>query len=91
MIAAGLDGVDRSLEPPAEHDKAALEELPRSLAEALQALEKDSVLCEALGGQFVSWLVAVKQHEMKQLGEVDLQRETEEDFQKEREMYFDLV
>ena len=90
VVAAGLDGVDRGLMPSAASDKS-LGDLPRSLPEALQALEEDSVLCAALGHQFVAWFVAVKRHEMKQLGATDLQGEAEEDFVKERKMYFDWV
>ncbi|MDR1888586.1 MAG: type III glutamate--ammonia ligase [Zoogloeaceae bacterium] len=61
VIAAGLDGVDRELDPgeprnnnlydltPAELKAAGIGTLPQSLHEALFALERDHVLCESLG------------------------------------------
>ncbi|MDR0672903.1 MAG: type III glutamate--ammonia ligase [Zoogloeaceae bacterium] len=61
IIAAGLDGVDRELDPgeprnnnlydlsPAELKAAGIGTLPQSLHEALFALERDHVLCESLG------------------------------------------
>lgn len=61
MLAAGLDGVERKLEapPPIEESAYELSEedlharsigvLPGSLGEALSELEKDPVLCNALG------------------------------------------
>ncbi|XP_071099688.1 lengsin-like [Haliotis cracherodii] len=59
-IAAGLDGVIKKMECPppgiTEHD----EPLPRSLAEALEELEQDEVLCDALGKELVTWFVKSK-------------------------------
>ncbi|MDR3157519.1 MAG: type III glutamate--ammonia ligase [Zoogloeaceae bacterium] len=61
IIAAGLDGIDRELNPgeprnnnlydlsPAELKAAGIGTLPQSLHEALFALERDHVLCESLG------------------------------------------
>src|SRR5215211_3121971 len=65
VLAAGMDGVDRGLDPgePTMVDPATLGEeerasrgirpLPASLDEALDALEKDDVLIEALGEPLV--------------------------------------
>ena len=69
LIAAGLDGVDRHLDPgPARPDDLfewplqriraeGIPVLPQSLGEAVEALERDSVLAQALGaaahGEFV--------------------------------------
>ncbi len=66
VIAAGLDGVERGLgsaliDGPAPADGVA--ELPRTLAEALDALEADSVLCEALGSVPIGALIAIKRRE----------------------------
>ncbi|XP_067655728.1 lengsin-like [Haliotis asinina] len=59
-IAAGLDGVIKKMECPppgtSEHD----ESLPRSLAEALDELEQDEELCDALGKELVAWFVKYK-------------------------------
>jgi glutamine synthetase len=61
MLAAGLDGIEHELEPPApvEEDvyhfddlrleELGIEQLPGSLDEAVDALEGDEVLMEALG------------------------------------------
>lgn len=58
-VAAGLDGVLNRLEPPAKGREGA-ERLPDNLAEALDVLEQDIVLCEALGSEFVEWFVGTK-------------------------------
>lgn len=61
VIAAGLDGIDRQLDPGAPHNQnlyqlspeqlhaAGIGILPQNLHEALAALEQDSVLRQALG------------------------------------------
>jgi glutamine synthetase len=68
VIAAGLDGIDRNLDPgepancnlydlsSAQLKERGIEVLPQNLHEALLALEQDSLLCEALGpiaGEFL--------------------------------------
>jgi glutamine synthetase len=75
VIAAGLDGVARSLDPgdPALDDPGSLSEaelkqrgiqhLPGSLAEALDNLEKDEVLMQALGPTLAGAYLAVKRSE----------------------------
>jgi glutamine synthetase len=75
MIAAGLDGVERGLElgEPVEEsvfemDEARLKEkgireLPGTLAEAIDELEKDPVICEALGDHVLSHFVEAKRAE----------------------------
>ncbi|WCB94903.1 Glutamate--methylamine ligase [Baekduia alba] len=66
-IAAGLDGVERGLDPGAPVKGAASSlgaaVLPRTLAEALDELEGDTVLRDALGREAVAELVAVKRLE----------------------------
>ncbi len=70
-ILAGLDGIDRELDPGAavEGDAYSLEGgfplMPLSLAEALDALEEDELLTRALGEQFVRAFVALKRDEVK--------------------------
>jgi glutamine synthetase len=71
VLAAGMDGMERGLDPgePTAVDPATLSEeeraergiypLPGSLDESLDALEKDDVLIEALGEQLVRTHVAV--------------------------------
>ena len=68
-IAAGLDGIRRELEPPAPvggiaYGLEGVTDLPRSLAEALDALEGDTALRAALGEEFVTLFMAVKRHEI---------------------------
>ena len=64
-LAAGWDGIERKLKPPEAIQKdvgwlEGLPALPRSLDEALDALEQDTVLCELLGHAFIETYVAVK-------------------------------
>jgi glutamine synthetase len=59
ILAAGNDGIERSLDPAAHAATA----LPTSLERALDALEHDDVLLEALGPQLASVLVALKRRE----------------------------
>jgi glutamine synthetase len=67
IVSAGLDGVDRGLDPGAPVEGAATtlgaEALPRSLPEALDALETDTVLRDGLGEEALAEFVAVKRAE----------------------------
>lgn len=67
MIAAGLDGVERGLDPGAPIDGAAtpvgVDTLPATLTAALDALELDTVLRDAIGEEAVCELIAVKRAE----------------------------
>jgi glutamine synthetase len=67
MVAAGLDGVERGLDPGAPIEGAAtpvgVETLPATLTAALDALELDTVLRDALGEEAVCELIAVKRAE----------------------------
>jgi glutamine synthetase len=76
LLAAGLDGIERELEPgePLTVDPGALSEqerrrlgilrLPTRLSEALEALERDAVLTEALGPRLSTAYLAVKRQEV---------------------------
>jgi glutamine synthetase len=75
LIAAGLDGLDRELQPPEpiEVDPATLSEdqragrgivpMPATQAEALDALEADELLRRALGGALADSYLAVRRSE----------------------------
>jgi glutamine synthetase len=73
MLAAGLDGIRRELSVPEASDenlylpngprKAALEILPESLDEALNALEQDEVVRETLGAQIFERFMNAKRQE----------------------------
>mmetsp|Transcript_86370 Transcript_86370/g.279669 ORF Transcript_86370/g.279669 Transcript_86370/m.279669 type:complete len:495 (-) Transcript_86370:15-1499(-) len=67
VAAAGLDGLQRSLElPPARQNAAAgAVKLPTSLPDALTALEADAYMQEQLGPDFVRWYVSVKRAELE--------------------------
>lgn len=75
LIAAGLDGLERGLEPPppVEVDPATLEDaqreawgvrrLPETQRDALDALESDEVLMEAMGDRLRRSYLAVRRSE----------------------------
>lgn len=67
QIHAGIDGIERHLEPGAPADRpydtpAPL--LPKSLAEALGALREDAFFRQAFGTQFIDYLLAIKDAEV---------------------------
>ena len=76
LMAAGLDGIRRGLEPPpparddigtlsaAETDAQGIERLPASLPEALDAFEADPVLTEVFGPVIVAEFAKVKRDEL---------------------------
>ncbi len=75
MLAAGLDGIERKLEPPlpAEEDlyqmdgtRAGLDILPGSLGEALDALKESAVMQEALGQHVYERFIEAKTQEWDQ-------------------------
>jgi len=75
QLAAGLDGVEKKLTPPdpvnkniftmshRERRKYRIDELPRDLHEALDCLEKDKVIQEALGSHICERFVEAKRQE----------------------------
>jgi glutamine synthetase len=68
QILAGLDGVDRKLDPGPSADtpyetKAAL--LPKSLQEAVSALRDDTFFRDALGANFVDYYIHIKNAEIE--------------------------
>ncbi len=76
VLAAGLDGIRNRRDPgpafqgdighmtPAEVEAAGIRYLPRSLPEALAALEADEVIGEAIGPMVLEHLLIVKRHEL---------------------------
>ena len=75
LIAAGLDGLERGLEPPepvdvdpatigeAERARRGIVRLPATQAEALDALERDELLLDALGPVLAESYLAVRRSE----------------------------
>ena len=70
VLAAALDGIERGLTPPAAVDGWTYEDesaavLPMSLGDALDALDKNTVLAEKLGSLFVETFVTLKREEIE--------------------------
>ena len=75
MLAAGLDGIERGLQAPeminddiyhlskAERQARAIGTLPGTLAEALEALEQDEVILDALGESIAETFIRAKWNE----------------------------
>jgi len=75
MIAAGLDGINNKIDPgepqeidpgnysDEERERRGIRRLPTSLDEALDALQNDRVLTEALGPLLATSYIAVKRNE----------------------------
>jgi glutamine synthetase len=75
LIAAGLDGIDRKLEPgppqninfyalsAAEITAKKIEILPQSLNEAINELDRSDLFRSALGNDFIDEFVSLKQEE----------------------------
>ena len=67
QIYAGLDGMTRELDPGPSTSapyEAQGELLPRTLAEALECLRNDEILCQAFGQPFVDYFCKIKQAEI---------------------------
>ena len=71
ILAAGLDGIERGLEPPppsrkgvpAEEDES-LEKLPATLGEALDHFEASAATTEFFGQEFKDAMLAVRRYEL---------------------------
>jgi glutamine synthetase len=94
LIAAGLDGVRRELEPgepvdvdpadldDAERERRGIRRLPQSLDAALDALEADAVLTAALGPLLARSYVAVKRLEARHFADTSPEEEARQHFYK---------
>ncbi len=88
LLAAGLDGVRRELDPgepvdvdpgnydDAERERRGIKRLPETLDAALDALEADGVLAEALGPTLATAYVAVKRLESDYFADKSPEEET---------------
>ncbi len=75
VIAAGLDGIDRQLDPGEPHNfnhytlssdelqESGIAVLPQSLHEAIIALEQDPLFAQALGEEFLGEFIRLKRME----------------------------
>jgi len=80
IVAAGLDGVKRHLDPgeplttnphdldEAEREERGIRRFPTTLAEALTELEQDQLLLDALGDERAHEFIAVRRAEWSDLG-----------------------
>jgi glutamine synthetase len=69
-LAAGIDGIKRKLEPPSPIQVLAdgldnVPSLPTRLEDALDALEQDTILQDALGEEFIKLFIALKRYEIE--------------------------
>ena len=67
QLIAGMDGITRQLDPGPSADtpyEAKAELLPKSLAEALDALRADEVFRNSMGEAFINYYIAIKQAEI---------------------------
>jgi len=74
-LMAGLDGIENRIMPPEqvsgnifamteeERAKAGIESLPSNLMEAVDELEKDTFICDVLGGHLAPKYIAAKREE----------------------------
>lgn len=94
LLAAGLDGLARTLDPgepalvdpdtysEAERERRGIRRLPRSLGDALDELERDAVLQEALGSVLFREYLAVKRAEVRAFQGQDVAFEVAHHFDK---------
>jgi glutamine synthetase len=94
LLAAGLDGIDRKLDPgdpslvdpdtlsEADRERRGIRRLPTSLGEALVALERDEVLRAALGEVLCKEYLAVKRSEARAFEGKDIAFEIDQHFYK---------
>ena len=94
VIAAGLDGIKNCIDPgepqeidpgnysDEERDRRGIRRLPTSLDEALDELERDTVLLEALGPLLATSYIAVKRNEAAFFKERSAEEETLQHFYK---------
>jgi glutamine synthetase len=87
LIAAGLDGIERGLDPgeplstnphdldEAEREARGIRRYPKTLEEALTELERDQVLLDALGTARAHEFMGVRRAEWADLGSVHLERQ----------------
>lgn len=87
IVAAGLDGIARHLDPgpdldvdpgnlsARERDKLGMARLPTSLDEALDNLERDATLIAALGETMAAAYIAVRRSEANAYGKMEIEQE----------------
>ena len=87
-VAAGIDGLLTGSDAAGRRDNNEAQVLPKTLDEALIALQSDSVLADALGAELVDWFVRVKRE--TEIARIDNTNESDA-FAVERELYFKFL
>ena len=67
QIHAGLDGIERALEPPPPSEapyESAAPSMPASLIEAIAALRADDIFAGRFGAEFIDYICMIKQAEI---------------------------
>ena len=94
LLAAGLDGIERRIDPgepeqidpgnysDEEREQRGIRRLPTSLSEAIDELERDDVLTEALGPLLATSYIAVKRSEVDYFKDKSAEEETLQHFYK---------
>ncbi|GHO46332.1 glutamine synthetase family protein [Ktedonospora formicarum] len=94
LLAAGLDGIEKRIDPgeaqeidpgnysDEERERRGIQRLPTTLTEALDELERDTVLTKALGEQLTKSYLAVKRNEAEFFKEKTPEEETAQHFYK---------
>ena len=89
MLAAGLDGIENQIDPGTRNEdnlyeipldelrRRGIHVLPRSLKEAVDCLEEDEVVKNALGTEYADYYIQVKREEWRQYHSTVSQWETE--------------
>ncbi|HEY2134455.1 MAG TPA: glutamine synthetase family protein [Xanthobacteraceae bacterium] len=94
QIHAGLDGIARKLAPEPATDapyEPSAELLPKSLAEAIDALRTNACFRAGFGDAFVDYFVAIKQAEIARAGAADKAADPSEVSDWEHNEYFDMA
>ena len=94
LLAAGLDGINHAINPgepqevdpgnysDEEREKRGIRRLPTSLDEAVDELERDQVLMDAMGPLLANSYIAVKRNESAFFKEMSPEAETRQHFYK---------
>jgi len=98
-IAAGIDGLEKKIKPPSASTGIAYKDLdkenkdrtplPKSLEASLEALQKDKVICDALGSEFIKCFCAVKKLEIESSKKNGCSPEKVSQW--ERDLYFEFL
>ncbi|CAI2738722.1 unnamed protein product [Dicrocoelium dendriticum] len=98
-IAAGMDGIERKLEPCEQGQKPIQGRpsptcplLPSTLQEALQLLKNDHAFVEKIGPEFVDWYCQVKERgDLFSLGHIDIKKDSKVNLACERYEYLQYI